>query len=104
MTRTLVTMFLAALCVGAGGSCLVAADDEVQFDDGYPPAVYIATAEPVYFEGHATYWYGNRWYYQDGGAWRSYRAEPARLRESRARHEPARQFYGRAHGGGFRRR
>jgi len=67
-----------------------------------PPAWFLATAWPVYFEGHAAYWYGDRWYYRDGGAWRYYHEEPGHLRDYRGRHEPQRQFYGRAHGGGYR--
>jgi hypothetical protein len=47
--------------------------------DNYPPDAYIATAEPVYFDGHASYWYGNRWYYRDGGHWNHYDHEPAGL-------------------------
>jgi hypothetical protein len=73
--------------------------------DVYPPGAFIATASPVYFEGRAAYWYGNRWWYRDGGAWRFYGNEPAYLRSYRARvPAPARQYYGRAHGGGYRRR
>jgi hypothetical protein len=59
----------------------------------FPHAAFIATATPVYFEGHAAYWYGNRWCYRDGRAWRAYREEPRYLREYRGRREPERHFY-----------
>jgi hypothetical protein len=45
----------------------------------YPPAAFIATTEPWYFEGRATYWYGNRWYYRNGGGWGYYNREPGAL-------------------------
>ncbi len=61
--------------------------------DDYPPNAYFATAEPVYFEGHASYWYGGRWYYRDGARWRHYDREPAGLYEHRARGGPPRRTY-----------
>jgi len=61
-----------------------------------PPAEYIATTEPVYYEGHASYWYGNHWYWHDEhGAWNHYDHEPAGLAERRSHGAPARQSYGR---------
>jgi hypothetical protein len=51
----------------------------------YPPAAYVATASPVYYEGHPAYWYGNRWYYRNGGGWGYYRSEPRYLNEYRGR-------------------
>ncbi len=47
--------------------------------DDYPPDEFIATTEPVYFDGHASYWYGDRWYYRDGGRWNHYDHEPPAL-------------------------
>jgi hypothetical protein len=49
-----------------------------------PPAAYIATAEPEYFESRPVYYYNNYWYYRDHGHWRYYRNEPYYLRERRA--------------------
>jgi hypothetical protein len=93
------------LLLGAFASCFgtvgIAGDYET---DGYPPDGFIATASPVYYEGHASYWYGGRWFYRDGGGWRSYHQEPGHLYAARSRAVPARQYYGRAHGGGYRRR
>jgi hypothetical protein len=57
-------------------------------DDGpayYPSAAYVATASPVYYEGRPAYWYGNRWYYRDGGGWGHYRSEPRYLNQYRVR-------------------
>ena len=49
-----------------------------------PPAAYIATVQPEYFEGRPVYYYNNYWYYRDGyGRWGYYRYEPAFLRERR---------------------
>jgi hypothetical protein len=75
----------------------------------YPPAEYIATAEPVYYEGHSSYWYNNRWYYRDGGGrWGYYHGEPGYLHDWRGRpgwggryHYGNGGFRGGYHGGGY---
>lgn len=82
----------ALLCGAAAGTsgCEVSAYPDNYYDDGdYPPADYLATVEPVYYEGHAAYWYHNRWVYRDGGRWGHYNGEPAGLAAHRA------QFSGR---------
>lgn len=62
----------------------------------YPPATYVATTEPVYYQGRPTYWYRDRWYYRDGGGWRSYPEEPRALNQQRVTYgAPARYDYGR---------
>ncbi len=48
-----------------------------------PPAAYIATVEPEYYEGRPVYYYNNYWYYRDHGRWSYYRSEPMWLRERR---------------------
>jgi len=105
MKKTLVTMLNGALCAGALSLALSSTPAGAQVEVSIsPPAWFIATASPVYYDGHASYWYGNRWYYRDGGAWRNYHGEPGYLHDYRGHHEQGRQFYGRAHGGGYRRR
>jgi hypothetical protein len=59
----------------------------------YPPPSFIATVQPVYFEGHASYWYNGRWVYRDGGRWSAYRSEPPYLAQRRAQFAPARRTY-----------
>ena len=50
-----------------------------------PPPEWIATTEPVYFEGHAAYWYENHWVWRDEhGAWARYDHEPPFLANRRA--------------------
>lgn len=61
------------------------------------PIEIIATTTPVYYEGHAAYWYGDRWYYRDRGDWYEYREEPVYLRTWRDRHRHERWYYGRSH-------
>jgi hypothetical protein len=61
--------------------------------DDYPPDSFIATTEPFYFEGHAAYWYGNRWYYRDGNHWGHYDREPAGLAQRRMQGGPRRRTY-----------
>ena len=56
-----------------------------------PPDTFIATAEPVYYEGHPAYYYNNHWYWRDGnGSWNYYHDEPAELRDHRMHAPPAR--------------
>jgi hypothetical protein len=59
----------------------------------YPPDEYIATTEPMYFDGRATYWYGGRWYYRDGGRWNHYDREPRGLYQRRMEGPPVRRTY-----------
>lgn len=56
-----------------------------------PPAAYIATSQPEYFEGRPVYYYNNSWYYRDHGRWSYYRREPVYLRDRRAHWAPARR-------------
>jgi hypothetical protein len=63
-----------------------------------PPAAYIATSEPEYFEGRPVYWYNNNWYYRYHGRWSYYRREPVYLRDRRAHWAPARRVEHRGRG------
>lgn len=105
MTRPLQAALRASLCATLLTGCWlgppIRGDVEL---DLFPPAWFIATAFPFYFEGHSSYWYGNQWYYRDGGNWRSYRTEPGALRAARMSGGGARQYYGRGHAGNGRRR
>jgi hypothetical protein len=76
-----------------------------------PDAAYIATAEPVYYNGAAHYWYRNHWYYRNGGTWAGYRGgEPGYLHDYRFRTWPGgvyhagyhynAGYHGGYHGGG----
>jgi hypothetical protein len=59
-----------------------------------PPPEYIATTEPVYYEGHAAYWYNNHWYWRDaGGNWGHYDQEPAFLADRRMHSPPDRREF-----------
>jgi hypothetical protein len=68
---------VAAAAQGCGGE--VAVQPQPVYAEAYPTDAYIATAAPVYYEGRPAYWYGNRWYYRDGGRWSYYSNEPAYL-------------------------
>jgi hypothetical protein len=52
-----------------------------------PPAAYVASYEPIYYNGFAHYYYRNRWYYRDHNAWRGYDREPGFLHEHRGEWE-----------------
>jgi hypothetical protein len=86
-------------CVFALGAALLGTDAcEVGvgyngYDGDYPPDAYIATTEPFYFDGRATYWYGGHWYYRDGGGWRHYDREPPALYQRRVQAAPARRNF-----------
>jgi hypothetical protein len=56
--------------------------EEVVVQEG-PPAAHIRMAPQVVYEGRRVYWYGNRWYYQNGARWSYYGAEPVALRGRR---------------------
>jgi hypothetical protein len=105
MTRTLLKMLKGILYSGVVAACLASTPAQAQVEVRvYPPAWYVATTRPVYFEGRPAYWWGDRWYYREGRQWRHYREEPSYLRERRGGHERDRHYYGRDHDGGFRRR
>ena len=110
LTRMLRSMACAVTLGGsvvATGGCGVEVGPEYPVGGGYddyPPDAYIATTEPVYFEGNASYWYGGRWYYRSGGRWNHYDREPAGLYQSRMRGAPGRHSYERGRSGGRGRR
>jgi uncharacterized membrane protein YgcG len=81
---------LAVVCVT--GLSPQAAQAEVVVS--FPSAAFLATVEPVYYEGHAAYWYMNRWRYRDGQGWHSYGAEPPYLMNRRFHSAPGRWYYG----------
>jgi hypothetical protein len=94
MTRALVKLSKGALCLGAIVACLASSPAQAQIEIRIsPPAWFIATTSPVYFEGHPSYWYGNRWHYRQGRTWHTYREEPRFLREHRERRPGHRHSY-----------
>jgi len=94
MNRSIVTVLAGVVVV----SCLAVAPARAGVSISiFPPAAFIATSRPVYYEGHATYWYQNRWHYRNGRSWRTYRAEPRYLHEYRSHREPERHYYGYRH-------
>ncbi len=80
MNRIILT---ALTCIALFSSCYGTVGVTEYYDDGYPPAAYIATATPVYYQGYPSYYYGNRWYYRYNNGWRSWHDEPAYLRDYR---------------------
>jgi hypothetical protein len=86
MNRTIATLsrgFVIAAVAGLGAfaaTSLVATTADAQWAPP-PPEVY-TTTEPVWYEGHAHYWYGGHWYWRDEhGGWQHYDHEPAFLVE-----------------------
>ncbi len=81
----------------------------------FPSADYLATVDPVYYEGHAAYWWNNQWRWRDGQGWHFYAQEPGYLYNQRSHAPYGRWGYGGAtfrgstgrgggsfHGGGAR--
>ncbi len=67
----------------------------------FPPPEVIATLTPVYYEGHAAYWWHDHWNYRDArGHWGRYEAEPQVLHDHRFGHAADRHYYA----GGYHRR
>jgi hypothetical protein len=104
MNPALVKLWRGALCGGVIAAALLPAAAPAQVEVNFRlPSAFRATARPVYYGGHASYWYGDRWYYRDGDSWRSYRQEPDHLREYRGQHEQERRHYERGYERGYRR-
>lgn len=55
-----------------------------QYAPASPPAAYIATTQPEYFDGRPVYWWHHYWYYRDGPRWNFYNDEPLTLTGRRA--------------------
>jgi hypothetical protein len=97
-------VFTPACEVGIEGG----ADYPVAYGD-YPDGC-IATTDPVYYNGYASYWCGGFWYFRGGGGrWGRYDREPPGLYQHRLQGAPARRNYeqtsrpsGGARGGGGR--
>jgi hypothetical protein len=51
--------------------------------DAWPPGSYIASYEPIYYNGFPHYFWRDHWYYRDHGAWRGYDHEPGFLHDHR---------------------
>jgi hypothetical protein len=100
MNRLIATLSKGFVIVSAAGALaavsLVGTPANAQWVP--PPPEYVATTEPVYYEGHAAYWYGNHWNWRDGhGAWNHYDHEPAALADRRMHAAPVRRSF--EHGG-----
>src|ERR1700677_3221502 len=103
MNRTLITALKRASCFALLAGTLAGAMPARAQIVIFPPPEFVATATPVFFEGHAAYWYGGRWYYRDRGAWGYYHDEPGYLHDWRGHREPERRFYDEHHRGYYRR-
>jgi hypothetical protein len=102
MTTNPTTILRSFLSLAAITGCLASTPALAQIQvQVFPPSSFIAVQTPVYYEGRATYWYGNQWYYRDGRQWRAYRQEPAYLHEYRGRHVAAQYHYEPNRRGGY---
>jgi hypothetical protein len=60
---------------------------------GPPPAAYIATVQPEYYEGHPVYFYNGYWHYREGGRWAYYHGEPPYLHDRRGHWEEHARYH-----------
>lgn len=98
--RALIAAIAFGTIAAATAGCevgLVGEPGPAYYDD-YPPDAYVATTEPVYYEGRPVYWYRDRWYYREGRAWRHYEREPPALYQHRNAGPPVRHRYEEWHG------
>jgi|HubBroStandDraft_6_1064221.scaffolds.fasta_scaffold62855_2 hypothetical protein len=84
-------MSLAILAAVSFGTAHEASAQVVEVEVA-PPAAYIASVTPEYYENRPVYFYNNSWYYRDHGRWLYYRHEPGYLAGRRA-------YWGGPHGG-----
>ena len=96
MKRTIAPLVIVTALGALGAVGLVGSTADAQWIP--PPPEYVATTEPVYYEGRAAYWYNNHWYWHDEhGAWNHYDAEPRFLADHRARFQPVRRSWEHPH-------
>jgi hypothetical protein len=93
MGRLACVFVLAAAVTTTAAGCGVEVGSGYGYGGDYPPDAYIATTEPYYFDGRPTYWYGDHWYYRDGGRWSHYDREPPALYQRRMQGAPVRRNY-----------
>jgi hypothetical protein len=73
---------------------IASAQDAYDVDTDAPPPEVIATVSPVYFGGHASYWWNGGWHFRDAhGGWNHYRGEPTYLHTWRGSHPVAARHY-----------
>jgi hypothetical protein len=72
----------AALPLLAVGAYSLEAKAQVVVQVG-PPSAYIASYEPIYYNGFAHYLWHDHWYYRDHGAWHWWDHEPGFLHDHR---------------------
>jgi hypothetical protein len=92
-TPTFAAVIKRASLAGVLAATLLSGSARAQVVAVFPPPAFVASAVPVYYEGHATYWWGNRWYWRDPYGWHVYAAEPPFLFQWRGHHEFGRRFY-----------
>ena len=89
-------LIIASAAGALAAVCLIGTPAEAQWAP--PPPEYIASTEPVYYEGHAAYWYNNHWSWRDEhGGWNHYEQEPPGLAERRQHGPPVRRSWEHEH-------
>jgi len=83
-TQAILSKALVLVLPIAVSAAVVAPGEARAQEDSAPPAAYIATTTPEFFEGRPVYYWNNYWYYRDGPRWNVYRDEPLTLRGLRA--------------------
>jgi hypothetical protein len=84
MSRSTFVVALGALGLATALSADAGAQVVVPVPFPPPPPSFVATVQPVYYEGHASYWYGGHWHWRDTHGWHAYDREPGYLHDHRA--------------------
>ncbi len=84
MNTRVVIMIAGAFGFAAGGCYATVDPQPVGYAEVTAAPVNIEASPQVVYEGHPTYFSGNRWWYRDSGRWTYYRSEPEGLARQRA--------------------
>ena len=80
---TILRAGFAGFALAFASGCVARVEEPVAYAeaDYVPPSV--TTYPSTVYEGRTVYYYGDRWYYRDGGRWAYYRNEPPVLYRQR---------------------
>jgi hypothetical protein len=81
MNRSTASLFACALPVLAALAYSGSANAQVVVAG--PPTSYVASYEPIYYNGAAHYLWHDHWFYRDHAGWHGYDKEPGFLHDHR---------------------
>ena len=80
----LLRVTFAVVSIAAASGCYAGVDEPVVYAEADTAVPADVTVYPhTVYEGRTVYYYGDRWWYQDGHRWAYYRREPEPLQRHR---------------------